>query len=180
MDPITFFRDLARFRQEGLLSAVGYLLLARGELLFFYGLLIGLFVYFRADPRTLGILGIVTVLLTLILFVKFEVELLTPVFFGPFAIGRLSSMVWSRGGETFGFELVPSGDEVDTNAMAIAGARGTVGRTYLLLQHPDDASIVLPLFDDDPRCMAYILRFAFGERRDLIVRQIEFFRNANS
>jgi hypothetical protein len=75
---------------------------------------------------------------------------------------------------------VPSGDEVYTNATEVAGARGTVGRTYLLLQHPDDASIVLPLIDDDPRCMAHILRFAFGERRDLIVRQIGFLRSANS
>jgi hypothetical protein len=180
MDPFTFFRDLARFRQEGLLSTVGYLLLARGELLVFYGLLIILSVFFRTDPRTLSILGVLTVLLTLILFVKFEVELITPVFFGPFAIGRLTSMVWSRGRETFGLELVPSGDEVYTNAMAIAGARGTIGRTYLLLQHPDDASIVLPLIDDDPRRMAYILRFAFGERRDLIVRQLAFFRSGNS
>lgn len=131
MQPITFFRDLLRFRQEGLLSTVGYLLLARGELLVFYGLLVILFVFLRADPKMLSILGVATVALTLILFVKFEVELITPLFFGAFAIGRLTSMVWGRGGQTFGFELVPSGDEVYTNAMVIAGAPArSAGHTF--------------------------------------------------
>jgi hypothetical protein len=89
MQPITFIRDLLRFRQEGLLFTLCYLLFARIELLFWYGLFIALCVVFRGYPNSVILLCLVGVALTLHLFVNFTVKLLTPVFFGPFVIGRL-------------------------------------------------------------------------------------------
>jgi len=176
MQPITFFRDLQRFRQEGLLFTLCYILFARIELLFCYGGLIALCVAFRGDPRLLILVCLVGVVLTLLLFINFTVQLLTPVFFGPFVIGRLKDVTRFRGRVTYGFELLPSGEEVDAGGMDLALALGTVERTYLLLQHPADASVVLPLIDDNPAYLTRILGFADSDRRDLILRQIAFFR----
>jgi len=176
MQPITFIRDLLRFRQEGLLFTLCYILFARIELLVWYGLLIAAFVVYRGDPKSVVLLCLGAVVLTLLLFVNFTVQLLTPVFFGPFVMGRLKGITRIRGSVSYGFELMPSGDAVEAGVMELAAARGTVGRTYLLLQHPANASVVLPLIDDDPAYLTCILRPATSDRRDLILRQIAFFR----
>ena len=88
MQVITFVRDLCRFRREGLLFTVGYLLFARIELVFWYGGLAILLGVFRSEPKMVIVLCLAGIVLTLRLLVDFTVRLLTPVLVGSFAIGR--------------------------------------------------------------------------------------------
>jgi hypothetical protein len=177
---ITFYRDIQRFRQEGLLVALLYLLFARLELLLTYGLFIALYFYYRADPRSVMLVCVGAAAVTLLIFVEYTVQVLTPTYFGPFAIGCLTNIQWSKAGVAYRFELVPSGLEITLSPWAFSRPPAAPGRRYLLLQHPAVASILLPLFDDYPRALTPILRLARSERRDLILRQLDFFRGRSA
>ena len=74
---ITFYRDIQRFRQEGLLVALLYLLFARLELLLTYGLFIALYFYYRADPRSVMLVCVGAAAVTLLIFVEYTVQVLT-------------------------------------------------------------------------------------------------------
>jgi hypothetical protein len=113
----------------------------------------------------------------LIVFVDFTVQLLSPVFFGSFAIGRLRDIRKSRMRVVYDLVLMPSGLEISAGILALLLARGTIGKTYLLLKHPCNVLVALPLIDDDPAFLAYILGFASGDRRDEIVRQLAILRS---
>jgi hypothetical protein len=55
-------------------------------------------------------------------------------------------------------------------------AHGTKGATYLLIMHPVDPSIVLPIIDDDPSYIEHVvipfIPFATDERRKEIMAEI--------
>jgi hypothetical protein len=179
MQIMTFFHDLRRFQQHGLLFTACYLLSARAELLVWYGIPILFVVLFGVDSKNLILLCVTGIVITLIVFVDFAVQLLSPVFFGSFAIGRLQDIRKSRMRVMYDFVLVPSGIEISAGVMALLLARGTIGRKYLVLKHPANALVALPLIDDDPAFLAYILGFASSDRRDEILRQLEFLRGQN-
>jgi hypothetical protein len=82
---------------------------------------------------------------------------MTPLCFGSFLVGRLREREVRLVAKSVilraDFILIPSGAELSLRNLAT----GTPGRTYLLIRHPGDPSIVLAIIDDNPRYMKRIM-----------------------
>jgi hypothetical protein len=178
-----FIEDIARFYQHGLLPRICRLLATRPEIWFIYGIIAAVYLLFAQGPRDDALMIFTAVAIACFYVTHHTVHILTPLWFGTFLYGRLKEKYkrympqMVRYGA--GFLLVPSAAELNIETLEVPPG-GTVGRTYLLLRHPGDPSIVLPIIDDDPRfmdyMMNYMLKFASNERRSAIFAEIERLR----
>jgi hypothetical protein len=136
--------------------------------------------YLKNEPEVWVLWTVFVLILLHFLFVSFVVKFLTPIYFGFLAFGRLKKIEhWAKPGPiTFAsFVEVPSGNELHVNIMGVWPVRGTVGTTYLLLRHPSNVKIVLPILDDDPIYRSHVLNLATARRRQEIEMQLQKLRS---
>ena len=102
---------------------------------------------------------------------------ITPLCFGTFLIGRLNQSYWVLLGWRAEFTLIPSAEP-----LILRLPIGTVGATYLLVRHPAEPSIVLPIIDDQPSYMKNVVMISFvtEERRREIMAEIARLREKDS
>jgi hypothetical protein len=178
-----FVRDLARLRRYGLLPTALRVLFVRSELLVWLAA-VGAIVYYcySEDSAKCWSLTIVFVLLLLhFLFVSFVVKWLTPLYFGKPAFARLDRIEhWAKPGPltAMRFSVLPAAVPLGINIMGIWPVRGTVGTVYLLLYHPANASIALPVIDDDPTFLSYLLALPTPDRRAYLLSELRRLRGA--
>lgn len=176
-----FYRDVARFRRHGLMPTLLKLMFVRIELAAWLAVLIALAYYCDVahDPVQLSALIFLSLTIAHIVFVSFVVRYLSPIYFGTFAFGRLTSierMGWGGAFWSFEFLIVPSGTTCYFKSSGMSPVDGTEGKTYLLLLHPSHPSLVLPVMDDAPYFLKYILKLADRDRSRAIVDQLETLR----
>jgi hypothetical protein len=180
------FMDLGRFAVHRRLLAALYFIVTRGALPIGLSVLMGLLIY-----QSLNIQGKRFEWVFWLLFwlsvsyavwahvISLTFHVLSPVNFGKFSLGRLQT-IGSSGGKfphtVTEFVLLPSNAKMRIDIHKLAPVFGTVGETYLLLAHPTDNSVALPVMDGDARFMRYLLRFATKERRQDILREVQKLR----
>jgi hypothetical protein len=176
-----FWNDLRRFRRAGLSASLVRLLFFRSELAIWVVIVgaLGIYLVHRGDLVSLAAAPVLIVPLSYILFVSFLVEFLTPLYFGSLAVGRLNSI--EKGGRTayltLTFDLVPSGEVRSFASIGRPGPIKTIaGQEYLLALHPTNKTIALPMMDDNPRFLSYVLSFADNERAQEIADRLHELR----
>jgi hypothetical protein len=152
---ILFVRDLVRLYRLGVLWTLWRLVFLRWGAVLPLGALVGLYLVTAPHTPQVNILSIVLVLLIAYhCFVYLTVRYFTPLYFGRFCYGRLTRIGRLQAYTYYYFLLMPTATEVRVSVFGVAYGGATIGQTYLLLQHPDDPSILLPIFDDNPRFVA--------------------------
>jgi hypothetical protein len=163
-------RDLGRFHQSGKLRLLARLVLWRRELWVWLALVAVLAVIlFATDWSAANKAGLV-VLLGVILYwqcASFVVRYLSPLYFGRIASARLvkREYVFYLGTVTY-LDMVLLPDGVPAR-VGIVGRQvgGTVGRVYVVLLHPHNDQVVLPLIDDDQAFTTAMLDLTDAGRR---------------
>lgn len=176
--PFLFIRDLARLHRFGVLWTLWRLVFARWDTVLPLGTLVALYLFTAPHTPRINILWILVVLFAAYYcFVYVTVRYFAPLYFGRFCYGRLTRIGRFRGDPIYYFLMVPTATEVMASVFGVtrAGA-GTIGQTYLLLQHPDNPSILLPFFDDDPRFVARQMAMTRPDRWSEISGAVEKLR----
>jgi hypothetical protein len=176
-----FIEDVIRFHQRGLLRSIFWLLATRREIWLAFGALAVIFILFAHSPRDRALMILLAAILACFYVTHYVVHVLTPLWFGSFTFGRLTEKYkfYARSVQYgYWFLLVPSAASLNVQSMDMP-ASGTIGRTYLLLRHPSDPSIVLPLIDNDARFMSHMMTFVEPERRSEILTTIDKLRPAS-
>lgn len=176
-----FIEDVVRFYKQGLLPFVCLVLATRPEIWITYAGIGVMFLLFAQGPRDDALIVVLAVIVACFYVTHYTVHLLTPLWFGSFFYGRLTDKYLRIVGRTWRygawFLLVPSAAEFNIETIDMP-AGGTIGRTYLLLRHPADRSIVLPLIDDDARFMRHMMGFVGSERQAELAAEIDRLRPA--
>ncbi len=171
-----FIEDVVRFYKQGLLPFVCVALVTRPEIWITYAGIGVMFLLFAHGPRDDAIVVLLAVIVACFYVTHYTVYILTPLWFGSYFYGRLTDKYRRLLGRTWRygnwFLLVPSAAELNIEFIDVPPS-GTMGRTYLLLRHPADQSIVLPLIDDDPRFMRHMMGFVGSERQAELAAEIE-------
>ncbi|HEX3862443.1 MAG TPA: hypothetical protein VHY35_12185 [Stellaceae bacterium] len=170
-----FLEDVARLYRNGLLPGACARIATRPEMWLAYAVVAIIGTFFAHSPVVIGELAIMVVLGTGFYLANAVARTMTPLCFGSFLIGRLTNryhLLGVGGIYRAEFVLIPSAEELTIPNLPI----GTIGTTYLLIRHPSDPSIVLPIIDDNPPYMRRIMMFAPEERRSEIAAQIEKMR----
>ena len=172
-----FVRDLNRFRRHGSLSTV----FVRRELAV-WAVTMAAITYWCKDALSWVLWGIISLIFLHIILVSLTVQFLSPIYFGRFSYGRLQHIEYV-GVPTRRIQLefvgLPSGVPLP---IGITGVKLTaeVGKTYLLLMHPANEHIALPMLDSDHVFFYYILRLANDARRLEILEKISRLRETSS
>jgi hypothetical protein len=173
-----FLADLARFYRNGLLPGLCWRLAGDWEIWLTYGGAAAAFFFFAWSPREIALLVFLVVFATCFYVVHTVVYVASPLCFGRFSLGRLTRRYTVPGrypDYRADFISIPSAEPMTILNIAT----GTVGTTYVLLQHPDDPSVVLPLVDDNPRFMNHIMTFATAERYAEIAAEVDKLRQSD-
>ncbi|HTV37941.1 MAG TPA: hypothetical protein VMF12_16030 [Xanthobacteraceae bacterium] len=176
-----FIEDVVRFYKQGLLPFVCVALLTRAEIWITYAGIGALFLLFAHGPQDDALIVFLAVFVTCFFVGHYTVHILTPLWFGSYFCGRLTDKyvrflvkTWRYGAW---FRLVPSAAELNVETIDMPPG-GTIGRTYLLLRHPADHSIILPLIDDNPTFMRHMMGFVGNERQAELAAEIAKLRPA--
>jgi hypothetical protein len=181
MPQFLFIRDLARLHRLGVLWTLWRLIFVRLDVVLVFGALVVLYLATAPHlPRTNVLWAALVLLVAYYCFVYLTVRYLSPLYFGRFAYGRLTRIGRLGAGIFYYFVLASSATEVRVHVYGVAQGRATIGKTYLLLQHPDNPSILLPLFDDDPRFVARQMEMTRPDRWSEISAAIERLRGARN
>jgi hypothetical protein len=179
MPRLLFIRDLARLRRLGVLWTLWWLLFMRWDVVLPLGGLAVLYLVTAPHSPRINILSILFVLfIAYYCLVYVTVRYFAPLYFGQFRYGRLMRIGRLRASTFYYFLLPPSATEVMVRVFGVAQGDATIGRTYLLLQHPDDPSILLPIFDDSPRFIARRMEMTRPDRWSEIAGAIDKLRRA--
>jgi hypothetical protein len=176
-----FIEDVVRFYKQGLLPFICVVLVTRPDIWIAYAGVGAAYLLLAHGPRDDALVVVLAVIVACFYVTHYTVHVLTPLWFGSFFYGRLTGKYRRVAVRTcrFGawFMLVPSAAELNIET-ADMPASGTIGRTYLLLRHPADQSIVLPLIDDDPAFMRHMMGFVGNERQAELAAEIDKLRPA--
>jgi hypothetical protein len=177
-----FLADVARLYRHGLLLRVCLKVMTNPWILCIYATTIAvLYIFF--SPKTAkdtAAAGVSLVFLSGFLFSYFIANSITPLCFGTFVVGRLNRKYRVGFGQfrrrLADFTVISSGEPVTVNVNA-----GNEGKAYLLIVHPAEPSIVLPIIDDNPSYMQQIgISFATDERRQEIMAEITRLREKDN
>jgi hypothetical protein len=170
-----FVEDVIRFYRQGLLPQICGLLATRTEIWIVYAGIAVMGFLLSRGPRDNAILVLLCIIVACFYVTHYTVHILTPLWFGSFFTGRMTDKYWRNLGRSWRngawFLLIPSGGELNVDT-ADMPASGTINRTYLLLRHPADPSIILPIIDDDPAFLRSTMDFVTGDRRSEIWAEI--------
>jgi hypothetical protein len=166
-----FLEDVARLYSCGMLPGACYRALSRPMILLFFAGFAAVFVLFIPHtPLSNALAAFLIVFAACVHLWDCITNKITPLCFGTFLFGRLNRRYVVRAvylDYRAEFTLIPSAEPLLIRNLAT----GKEGTTYLLVRHPTDPSIVLPIIDDNPHYMD-IMVFATDERRTEIVAEI--------
>jgi hypothetical protein len=193
-----FLADIVRLYRHGLLLSACIKAMTRPEIIWFCVIAVAVSSFFslcdaiffgRSAPifphtaQGVAVLGLLFVFLIGFHLWDCIVNKITPLCFGTFFFGRLNRTLVITGARYIDcrgeFTVIPSGEEVTVRL-----ARGTVGKAYLLMLHPKDPSVVLPIIDDDASYLEHVVNpffsLATNERRKEILAEIARLRKGTN
>lgn len=173
--------DIVRLYRNGLLPGALWRALSRPVLWVGYAVFVAVFYFLSPHtPLAIALLMFLFVFGTGAHVIDCIVRMITPLCFGTFLIGRLRerrTIAMPKSTYFYAdFILIPSGAELTLWNLPA----GTVGKTYVLVQHPKDPSIALAIIDDDARYMNQLMVFATETRRRLIAEEVQKLRRADN
>jgi hypothetical protein len=178
MQSITFLEDVWRFARSGQFLTLCGLLFARLEVWIIGGGVAVAFVLF-STPLEKALVVFLAVMIAYLLFAQYTVQFLSPLYFGAFVIGRLTTK--ARPADVLPalydrFVLWPEGREIYVTYYGKRPDAGAVGQSYVLLLHPADQDTALAIIDDDQRYVNRILQCASPQRGQEIMKQLSALR----